>query len=165
MDKFWQDAEQKWKDIQNMGLELMCKTDTIMPMLNGFVLEGNEVGQFPDLLAMFLYDGKQTADSADLQTYVNKAIEQIKSNRETNKDVYEIPMDVLEKKYHGCGNGIAVIDKTTRKVIDIDYTTARLKVITEQNISMCKSAGKIIKEDEKTITYRANFSSCQVCLF
>jgi len=95
----------------------------------------------------------------------DQAIEKIKSNRETNKDVYEIPMDVLEKKYHGCGNGIAVIDKTTRKVVDIDYTTARLKVIKEQNISMCKSAGKIIKEDENTITYRANFSSCQVCLF
>ena len=56
MDKFWQDAENKWKAIQLMGLELMGKTDTIMPMLKGFVLEGNEVGQFPDLLAMFLYN-------------------------------------------------------------------------------------------------------------
>jgi hypothetical protein len=99
MDKFWQDAEQKYKAIQLMGLELMGKTDTIMPMLKGFVLEGNEVGQFPDLLAMFLYNDKQTAESTDLQKYVDQAIEQIKSNREVNKDVYEIPMDVLEKKY------------------------------------------------------------------
>jgi hypothetical protein len=50
-------------------------------------------------------------------------------------------------------------------VIDFDYTTARLKPQKEQNISMTKSAGKKIREDEKTITYRANFSSCQVCLF
>ena len=165
MDKFWQDAENKMKAIQHMGLELMGKTDTLMPMLNGFVLQANEVGQFPDLLAFFLVNDKQTADSPDLQKYVDKAIEQIKSNRETNKGVYEIPMEVLEKKYHGCGNGIAVIDKATNKVIDMDYTTGRLRIIKEQNISMCKTAGKVIKEDEHTITYRANFSACQVCLF
>jgi hypothetical protein len=30
---------------------------------------------------------------------------------------------------------------------------------------MCKDAGRKIQEDDKTVTYRANFSSYQICLY
>jgi len=49
--------------------------------------------------------------------------------------------------------------------LDFDYTDSKLRPLGEQNISMTKSAGRTIREDEVTITYRANFSACQVCLF
>lgn len=165
MDKFWKDAQEKMDKIDRLGLDIMGMVDDITPLMNGFVLEKDEIGHFPRLLAMYIVNDNQTLQTANLQNYVNIAIEQTKENRERNSKVFSIPMEVLEKKYHGCGNGIAVIDKSTRQVIDMDYTTSKLKVIKEQNINMCKSAGKVIKEDDKTITYRANFSSCQVCLF
>jgi hypothetical protein len=161
------DMKKKFDAIDVMAIVLMGKANKLLPMMNGFVLEGQETYQFPRLVAMFLHDDKLSADQPDevLQQYVDRAIEQITKNRETNKDVYSIPPELLKAKYKGCGNGIVTIEKGTRKVLDFDYTNSRLRPIQEQNISMVKTAGKKIREDEATITYRANFSSCQVCLF
>jgi hypothetical protein len=158
--------QEKWSAIDVMGITLMGQP-RIMKMMNGFVLEGTEVGNFPRLVAMFLNDDGLSADQPDevLQRYVDRAIEQIIKNRETNKDVYSIPTELLEKKYKGCGNGIVTIGKDTRKVLDFDYTDSKLRPLNEQNMNMTKSAGKKISETDTTITYRANFSSCQVCLF
>ena len=158
--------QEKWSAIDVMGITLMGQP-RIMKMMNGFVLEGIEVGNFPRLVAMFLNDDGLSADQPDevLQQYVDRAIEQIIKNRETNKDVYSIPTELLEKKYKGCGNGIVTIEKDTRKVLDFDYTDSKLRPLNEQNMNMTKSAGKKISETDTTITYRANFSSCQVCLF
>jgi hypothetical protein len=158
--------QEKWSAIDVMGITLMGQPRFIK-MMNGFVLEGIEVGNFPRLVAMFLHDDGKTANEPDevMQTYVDKAIEQTTKNREANKNVYSIPTELLEKKYKGCGNGIVTIEKGTRKVLDFDYTDSKLRPLKEQNLSMSKVAGKKIREDESTITYRANFSSCQVCLF
>ena len=159
--------KKKFDAIDVMAIVLMGKANKLLPMMNGFVLEGQETYQFPRLVAMFLHDDKLSADQPDevLQQYVDRAIEQITKNRETNKDVYSIPPELLEAKYKGCGNGIVTIEKGTRKVLDFDYTDSKFRVLHEQNMSMTKSAGRKIREDENTITYRANFSSCQVCLF
>lgn len=162
----FKDYEKKWSAIDVMGITLMGQP-RIMQMMNGFVLQGVEVGNFPRLVAMFLHDDGKTANEPDevMQTYINRAIEQVKENRKSNEKVYSIPNDLLEKKYRGCGNGIAVINKETNKVVDFDYTDSKLRPLQEQNINMSKSAGKKISETDATITYRANFSSCQVCLF
>ena len=158
--------QEKWSAVDVMGITLMGQP-RLIKMMNGFVLEGIEVGNFPRLVAMFLNDDGLSADQPDevLQRYVDRAIEQIIKNRETNKDVYSIPTELLEKKYKGCGNGIVTIEKDTRKVLDFDYTDSKLRPLNEQNMNMTKSAGKKISETDTTITYRANFSSCQVCLF
>ena len=163
----FKDYEKKWSAIDIMAIALMGKVTQIMPMLKGFALEGQEVSNFPRLLAMFLHDDKLSAEQPDevMQKYVDKAIEQILKNRETNKNVYSIPTELLEKKYRGCGNGIVTIEKGTRKVLDFDYTDSKLRPLNEQNMNMSKSAGKKISETDTTIIYRANFSSCQVCLF
>ena len=162
----FEDLQNKWSAIDVMGITLMGQP-RLMQMMNGFVLQGIEVGNFPRLVAMFLHDDGKTANEPDevMQTYVNRAIEQVKENRKSNEKVYSIPSDLLQKKYRGCGNGIAVIDKETNKVVDFDYTDSKLRPLLQQNINMSKSAGKKIRETDKTITYRANFSSCQVCLF
>lgn len=159
--------EEKWNAIDVMAIALMGKVTQIMPLLKGFALEGQEVSNFPRLLAMFLHDDGLSTEQPDeiMQKYVDKTIEQIQKNRETNKNVYSIPNELLQKKYKGCGNGIVTIEKGTRKVLDFDYTDSKLRPLQEQNLSMSKSAGKKLSETDTTITYRANFSSCQVCLF
>jgi hypothetical protein len=159
--------EKTQKNIDNLALDIMGQAPRFMAMLNGFVLQGNEVANFPRLTAILMIQEKIKLAQPDAEIFpvVKKIIDQIQQNRETAAKVFSIPRDLLEKKYHGCGNGVVVIDKITRAVIDFDYTNARLKPQKEQNISMTKSAGKKIREDESTITYRANFSSCQVCLF
>jgi hypothetical protein len=159
--------EQSAKQIDSLSFDIMGQAPRFMAMLNGFVLQGNEVANFPRLTAFYMLEDKVTLAQPDAEILpaVKKVIAQIKKNRETAVKVFSIPRDLLESKYKGCGNGIVVIDKSTQTVIDFDYTTARLKPQKEQNISMTKSAGKKIREDEQTITYRANFSSCQVCLF
>jgi len=163
----FEDMKKKFDAIDVMSIVLMGKVNQLMPMMNGFVLEGQETYQFPRLVAMFLHDDGLSADQPDevLQQYVDRAIEQINKNRETNKDVYSIPPELLKAKYKGCGNGIVTIEKGTRKVLDFDYTDSKFRVLHEQNINMTKSAGRKIRETDTTITYRANFSSCQVCLF
>jgi hypothetical protein len=77
---------------------------------------------------------------------------------------YRIPSN-LDHKYRGCGNGVVTLDKTSKKVLDFSYTDEDLKPIEDQNIEMCKDAGRKIQEDDKTVTYRANFSSYQICLY
>lgn len=80
------------------------------------------------------------------------------------KTSFRIPRK-LDHKYRGCGNGIVKINKSKGDVLDFDYTDENLRPLTDQNISMCKDAGKVISEDDKTIVYRANFSSYTICLF
>lgn len=162
-----QDFEKKWKTIESMGFDIMGQAPRFMPMLGDFVLEGNEIAQFPKLLAMFMYEAGITLAHPDKEILpaAKKAIEQMKENRKINEQVYSIPKPLLKSKYKGCGNGIVIIEKGTRKVLDFDYTDSKLRPLAEQNINMTKSAGKKIRETDTTITYRANFSSCQVCLF
>jgi hypothetical protein len=159
--------EKTQKNIDSLAFDIMAQAPRFMAMLNGFVLQGNEIANFPRLTAIFMIQEKIKLAQPDAEIFqvVKKVIDQIQQNRETATKVFSIPHDLLESKYKGCGNGIVVIDKSTQTVVDFDYTSARLKPQKEQNISMTKSAGKKIREDEKTITYRANFSSCQVCLF
>lgn len=57
------------------------------------------------------------------------------------------------------------MEKNSKKVLDFSYTNSNLNPIEEQNITMCDDAGKMIREDDKTITYRANFSSYQIYLY
>jgi hypothetical protein len=77
---------------------------------------------------------------------------------------YRIPSN-LDHKYRGCGSGIVTLDKKSKKVLDFSYTDEDLKPMEDQNIEMCKDAGRKIQEDDKTVTYRANFSSYQICLY
>lgn len=161
------DFQKKWQEIESLGFDIMGQAPRFMPMLGDFVLEGSEIASFPKLLAMFMHDAKLTLANPDKEILpvAKKAIEQMKANRATNEQVFKIPEPLLEQKYKGCGNGIVVIEKGTRKVLDFDYTDSKLRPLGQQNINMTKSAGKKIREDDATITYRANFSSCQVCLF
>ena len=133
----FEDLQNKWSAIDVMGITLMGQP-RLMDMMNGFVLQGIEVGNFPRLVAMFLHDDGKTANEPDevMQTYINRAIEQVKENRKSNEKVYSIPTELLEKKYKGCGKGIAVIDKETNKVVDFDYTDSKLRPLGQQNINM-----------------------------
>ena len=162
-----EDIRKQWNAIDVMSIVLMGDAERIMSMMNGFHLEGMEVSHFPRIMAVFLVEDGLSAEQPDdvLQKYVDKAIAQIIKNRESLKDTFAIPKPLLEAKYKGCGNGIVTIDKQTRKVLDFDYTDSKLRPIKEQNVNMTKAAGKKIREDDATITYRANFSSCTVCLF
>ena len=159
--------EKSARNIDKLSLDIMGQAPRFMAMLDGFVLKGREVAEFPRLAAVFMNQDKVTLaqPDAEILPVIKKVIAQLEQNRKTAEQVFNIPEDVLYKKYKGCGNGIAIIEKATRKVLDIDYTDSKLRPLGEQNISMTKSAGKKISEDEATITYRANFSSCQVCLF
>lgn len=159
--------EQSAKQIDSLSFDIMGQAPRFMAMLDGFVLQGKEIAAFPRLAAVLMIQEKITLAQPDAKILpvIKKVIAQLEQNRETATKVFNIPMPLLEKKYHGCGNGIVVIDKATCAVIDFDYTNSRLKPQQDQNVSMTKSAGRKIREDEKTITYRANFSSCQVCLF
>jgi len=159
--------EKSDQQITKLSIDIMMQAPRFMAMLDGFVLKGREVAEFPRLAAVFMNQDKVTLAQADAEILpvVKKVIAQFEQNRKTAEQVFNIPEDVLYKKYKGCGNGIAIIEKATRKVLDIDYTDSKLRPLGEQNISMTKSAGKKISEDEVTITYRANFSACQVCLF
>jgi len=159
--------EKSDQQITKLSLDIMMQAPRFMAMLGGFVLKGREVAEFPRLAAVFMNQYKVTLahPDAEILPAIEMAIAQLEENRKTAEQVFNIPEDVLYKKYKGCGNGIAIIEKATRKVLDIDYTDSKLRPLGEQNISMTKSAGKKISEDEATITYRANFSSCQVCLF
>ena len=155
------------QEIDALAFKIMWEAPRFMAMLDGFVLQNDEVANFPRIVAVFMIKDKITLEqsNAELLPVVKKVIAQLEQNREAAAKTFRIPHELLDKKYHGCGNGVVVIDKATRAVIDFDYTNSRLKPQQSQNISMTKSAGKKIREDEKTITYRANFSSCQVCLF
>jgi hypothetical protein len=77
---------------------------------------------------------------------------------------YQIPRN-LDHKYRGCGNGVVTLNKDKNKVLDFSYTDDNLNPTEEQNISMCNDAGRKIMEDDNTVTYRANFSSYQICLY
>lgn len=78
---------------------------------------------------------------------------------------YGLNSDLLDHKYKGCGNGQIVIDKNTDAVISMDYLDGCDQPISEQNVRMHTDAGEVIRENDSTITYRANFSCCQACLF
>jgi hypothetical protein len=153
--------------ITKLSLDIMGQAPRFMAMLDGFVLKGREVAEFPRLAAVFMKQYKVTLaqPDAEILPVIKMVIAQIEQNRETNDKVFSIPEPLLKTKYKGCGNGIVTIEKATRKVLDFDYTDSKFRPLTEQNVSMTKSAGRKICEDETSITYRANFSACQVCLF
>lgn len=71
----------------------------------------------------------------------------------------------LDHKYMGCGSGIVVVDKAKHQVIDFEYTDENLHPLSEQNIFMCDDAGRVVAENDNSITYRANFSSYTICLY
>ncbi len=153
--------------ITKLSLDIMGQAPRFMAMLDGFVLQGREVAEFPRLAAVFMKQYKVTLaqPDAEILPVINMVIAQLEENRKTAEKVFSIPEPLLKTKYQGCGNGIVTIEKATRKVLDFDYTDSKLRPLGEQNISMTKSAGRTIREDYATITYRANFSACQVCLF
>ena len=153
--------------ITKLSLDIMTQAPRFMAMLDGFVLKGREVAEFPRLVAVFMKQYKVTLaqPDAEILPVIKMVITQLEDSRKDADRVFNIPTPLLETKYKGCGNGIATIEKATRKVLDFDYTDSKLRPTTTQNISMTKAAGKKIREDEVTITYRANFSACQVCLF
>lgn len=68
-------------------------------------------------------------------------------------------------KYRGCGNGFIVVDKATNQVVDMAYSDDGVSRLDDQNMEMCADAGRVIKEDQRTITYRVNFSCWTACLF
>ena len=80
------------------------------------------------------------------------------------REKFSIPRS-LDNKYMGCGSGIVKIDKSKKVVVDFYYTDDNLQPLEDQNILMCDDAGKVIYEDDRTITYRANFSSYVICLY
>lgn len=92
------------------------------------------------------------------EEFSNSAWQSMKTN------TYKVPRS-LDHKYMGCGNGIVVVDKAKHQVIDFEYTDENLHPLSEQNIAMCDDAGRIVAENDKYITYRANFSSYTICLF
>lgn len=80
------------------------------------------------------------------------------------KNSFRIPSG-LDHKYRGCGSGIVKIDKQKEIVLDFDYTNEKLQVLDDQNLIMCKDAGRIIEETDETVTRRANFSSYSIFLY
>ena len=77
---------------------------------------------------------------------------------------FKVP-DELAHKYKGCGSGRAVIEIGTNKVLDFDYTSPSGRKLKDQNVEMCNDGGRIIKQTKTAITYRANFSCYQICLY
>jgi hypothetical protein len=82
-----------------------------------------------------------------------------------DKKVYEINSHLLEHKYRGCGNGQIIVKKESGVVVDMDYLDEADWIIKDQNVNMHENAGEVLDEDDNTITFRANFSRCQACLF
>jgi len=77
---------------------------------------------------------------------------------------YKIPK-AINHKYKGCGSGIAIVDKASNQVIDFEYTDENLHPLEEQNIEMCADAGRIVAENEHSVTYRVNFSTYMIYLW
>lgn len=149
-----------------MHYEIMSQSSRFIPMLRGFALVGREIPAFPQLLAVKLKEAGLDLSATDeqIQPLADECVAWLQTLRSRESKTYRIPK-ALDKKYRGCGNGIVVIDKKTNKILDFDYTNSKLQPLSEQNITMSRSAGKKIREDEKTITYRCNFSSYEVCLY
>jgi len=86
------------------------------------------------------------------------------------KLVYNIPSSFgdgisVSKKYYGCGNGWIKVNKDSNQVVEMSYARDGVTICREQNISMCKNAGKVFSEDAQYRVVRANFSCYQACLF
>ena len=77
---------------------------------------------------------------------------------------YKIPPHLFTK-YHGCGNGQIVINKHSNELLDMDYLDENDMVIDDNNIEMREDAGEVLNQTKLTITYRANFSCYDACLF
>lgn len=78
---------------------------------------------------------------------------------------YSIPEKILERRYHGCGNGVIWVDKATGEMVDMRYLDDRGQFMDEQNLEMSPKAGQVIGESDKHIMVRANFSCCTACLY
>lgn len=70
-----------------------------------------------------------------------------------------------DARYHGCGNGWIQVEKDTYHVVEMSYSDDPEIIEREQNIDMCDDAGKVLKETDTHIWYRANFSCGEACLF
>ncbi len=113
--------------------------------------DGEETGEIEWEL---LIDGKPCTH----EEFSNAAWNSMKTN------TFRVPQN-LDHKYRGCGSGIVKIEKTKGAVIDFDYTDMNLRPLTDQNVEMCDDAGKVVREDDQTVTYRANFSSYTILLY
>ena len=78
---------------------------------------------------------------------------------------YNIPRDLLFKKYRGAGNGCIHIFIGTGQMLDMDYLGDDDECIDYQNLNMHEKAGEIISDGPDIVTYRVNFSRCTACLF
>lgn len=78
---------------------------------------------------------------------------------------YKIPNSLADRKYHGCGNGIIVVDDKTGEVVDMNYLDANDHVINRQNYNMIENAGDLFESRAEQTVFRANFSCGQACLF
>ena len=96
-----------------------------------------------------------------------------KENRRTNKYEKNITYSNLwDLGYMGCGNGFIVVDKKHDAVVSIAYSDCELDANGEFIVfnsqregDMCEDAGRVVKEDDNYIYYRANFSCGEACLF
>lgn len=68
-------------------------------------------------------------------------------------------------RYRGCGNGWIQVEKATGLIVEMSYSDDPDCIEREQNVVMCRDAGRVLREDEKYIWYRANFSCAAACLF
>lgn len=87
-----------------------------------------------------------------------------KEYEERMSKTFYVP-DELAAKYKGCGSGQVIIEIGTNKILDFDYTNSSGRKLKNQNIEMCHDGGRIIKQTKNAITYRANFSCYQICLY
>jgi hypothetical protein len=69
------------------------------------------------------------------------------------------------KRYNGCGNGFIVVEKATDRVVEMSYAADGTTIERQQNLFSCDDAGKVLREDDEHIVYRANFSCWSACLF
>lgn len=78
---------------------------------------------------------------------------------------YSISDSLAAAKYHGCGSGtITVVDDV---LVDMDYTDEKGDVLDDQNILLCRDAGRVLfkSDDGREVKYKANFSVGSACLF
>lgn len=77
----------------------------------------------------------------------------------------DIPQQLRDYSYSGCGNGYILVNKETGKIIEMSYSDNGHTIERKQNVAMADDAGDIIWENDEVMAIRANFSSGQVCLF
>ena len=59
--------EQSAKQIDSLSFDIMGQAPRFMAMLNGFVLQGNEVANLPRLTALYMLEDKVTLAQPDAE--------------------------------------------------------------------------------------------------